>query len=72
VDLSFFNEARRYLEIRRGELLGDAQHGGDRTSDQVAPGPLEIEKTLAHPLRQLAEAKAQALMRCGGPPTPRT
>jgi ParB family chromosome partitioning protein len=53
--------ARRYLEIRRGELLGDAEHGGDRKSDQVARQQLDLEKTLRHRLRQLADGKLRAM-----------
>jgi phage N-6-adenine-methyltransferase len=53
--------ARRYLEIRRGELLGKPEWGGDRKSDQVAREQFDLEPTLRFRLRQLAEGKPRAM-----------
>ena len=36
-----------------GAALGEAEHGGDRRSDQVARGQLEISKDDAHRFRQM-------------------
>ncbi len=49
-------KARRYLEVRWGELLGSAERGGDRRSDQVPHVELEtpLRKQDRHRFRQLA------------------
>lgn len=47
----------RYLEVRIGELLGPAEWGGDRKSDQVSNGkvdPLGLHPLAVHKFRQMA------------------
>lgn len=51
--------ARRYLEIRRGEL--DEPRPGRRTDLQPVAREQQVEKTLRHRLRQLAEGKPRAM-----------
>lgn len=48
--------ALRRIEIRMGEVLGEAQHGGDRKSDQVPREELDLPlpKKERHELRLLA------------------
>jgi phage N-6-adenine-methyltransferase len=53
--------ARRYLEIRRGELLGDGQEAmlaGKKNPSLASEG---LQKDLRHRLRQLAEGKPRAM-----------
>jgi hypothetical protein len=52
--------ARRYLEVRRGELLGTASPG-QRTDLEPLASVQEVEPTLAHRLRKLAGAKDRVL-----------
>lgn len=51
-------KARRYLEVRWGELLGRAERGGDRKSDQVGRDQLDpLSKDQRHEFRRLADSK---------------
>ena len=52
--------ARRYLEIRRGELLGDVVEG-QRTDLEPLRASNGLERTLRHRLRELARGKARAM-----------
>ena len=49
-------KAMRIVDRRRGELLGPAEHGGDRRSDQVSHGELEtrVSKAVASRYRTIA------------------
>lgn len=55
------NAADLALKIRIGELLGPAEHGGDRKSDQVPRGGLDpspgISRRQVHKFRKMAEHK---------------
>jgi hypothetical protein len=44
----------RYLEVRIGELLGPAQLGGDRRSDQFAHSQTDLEPRRLYEFRQMA------------------
>ena len=49
-DATEFEKALRYVEKRRGELLGPADRGGDRRSDNFQITSKLIEKSDVHPM----------------------
>jgi phage N-6-adenine-methyltransferase len=53
--------ARRYLEIRRGELLGKAEMGRPGTHSKSSHASELLQKDLRHRLRQLASDKPRAM-----------